>query len=65
MNKSNIAIIAHNGMMINQAYLPEFKKFKDVEVLTECPKCGREYEKFRGDDVPKYCTDCKTRLWVK
>ena len=65
MKKINTVMTAMQGLVINQHYLPEFRKVKDVEVLTKCPKCGREYEQFRGDDVPKYCTDCKTRLWVK
>lgn len=49
------------ALAMNQYYLPEVREVKDIEVLTECPKCGKEYPKY----TPKYCTECKKRLWSK
>lgn len=65
MNKYALQMLTMISLLGENAYMPQFNKVNEIEVLNTCPKCGREYEKFRGDDVPKYCTDCKTRLWVK
>ena len=60
MNKDLKTIIMLSALA-SQAYMPEFRKVKDIEVLTECPKCHKEFNKV----TPKYCDVCKTRLWVK
>lgn len=61
MYKLNTVLTFMQGISIEQHYLPEFRKIKEVEVFESCPKCGKEYAK----NTPKYCANCKTRLWVK
>ena len=48
------------------AYAEDLKDIRfEPSKINPCPKCGKEYKKFKGDEIPKYCDDCKTRLWIK
>ena len=57
MNKRQLSEAVRIAMMM--ALLGKIEQKPDE--IHQCPTCGREYK----NHGPKYCPECKKRLWEK